>query len=138
MFPIKRMEHQNSITDGKNYILLDRCWACGIPTFSSSSWPLSRPCDKDLPFPWLHPESTCFACLRNLSHLSLMLCYSLPSGSCSNVLRSACLLRRFIMTAPFISTTLPGEKEWNSTSSLRYVKHISRSRRYITSETLFP
>ena len=64
---------------------------------------------------------------ENLSDLSRMMYYSLAPGSCSNVLRSRCLLRRFSMFVPSISTTLPGKKESNSTSSVRSRKFPSRT-----------
>ena len=51
MSPIRVIDYENSTTDGKNCILLDRCWPCGVPTLFIVIVALSRPCDQRPSFP---------------------------------------------------------------------------------------
>ena len=78
-------------------LLLSSSWLLLTTMRQCSSFPLASSCSKRFACPW------------KLSHLSLMLLYSPPHGSCSNVQCSGCRLGRFDIT-PSISTALPGVK----------------------------
>ena len=125
--PIKNGDYENSTAYKNISVFFDRCWPFAISHMLSSSRLHARPCDNDFLSPGFLQVECVLRAFENLSDLSLMMNYSLAPGSCSNVLRSRCLLRRFSMFAPSISTTLPSKKESSSTSSVRSRKFPSRT-----------
>ena len=124
---IKKGAYENSTAYKNIFVFFDRRWPSGFSYLLSSSGPHARPCDKELLSPGFLQVECVLRAFGNLSDLSLLLYDFLAPGSCSNILRSGCLLRRFDMCAPSISTTLPGKKESNSTSSVRSRKFTSRT-----------